>query len=122
MFGNEIEAQIFAVAASLCRDVGRVGPSAATPAFVVLRRGRQRRDYNLSRRAGRRQPYGLGGGVGRGLGVSSPLGVGVGLGVAVAIAVAVAVGVNVAVAVAVAVGLAVGVGVGVLPPDGNTRT
>ena len=46
MFGNEIETQIFAVAASLCGDVRRVGPGT----------GAQRRDHTLSRRTGRRQP------------------------------------------------------------------
>jgi hypothetical protein len=30
VFGNEIETQILAVAASLCRDVRRFGPSTAT--------------------------------------------------------------------------------------------
>ena len=33
VFGNDIETQIFAVAGS-GRDIGRVGPSTATPAFV----------------------------------------------------------------------------------------
>jgi hypothetical protein len=44
MFGNEIEIQIFAGAAPLCPDIGRVDPATAT----------QRHDHNLSRRAGRR--------------------------------------------------------------------
>ena len=60
VFGNEIETQIFAVATSLCRDVGRVGLSTAT----------RRRELQPQPPGRANHLYGLGGGVGRALGVA----------------------------------------------------